>query len=376
MTDNNLATTARGDPSVDMLQITIFGQTPVCESLSPSLIEDFFSTETFGLVHIAFLSPFVLRCSHLFDPRATRPWILRHDSEIVELEQALSLQILLHSHSSLLNFKAHLPLRLAVFDLDSTLIRQEVIDELAKSIGMGEAVAEITHRAMHGELDFEQSLRARVALLKGVDAGSVWDHLKQTITFAEGARQLCRALKRLGVKMAVISGGFMTIAEWVAEELGLDYGYANDLQVSPPKPPYPYTFLTGNLQPGSAIVDAAAKENLVLSIAAKNGISLSDTLCVGDGANDLRMLSAVAFGGGQGIAFKAKPNVQKVAPNRLNSASLVDLLFLYGYDENEIGELIKPWGEDIVMPSNDVKYDVVDYLQDVQSEKDCRPIYC
>lgn len=297
---------------MDMLQITIFGESPVCESLNPPFIEDFLSTETLGLVHMTFLSPYVLRCSHLFDPGATKPWILRHDDEIVELEQDHSLQILLHTHSSLLNFQAHLPLKLAVFDLDSTLINQEVIDELAKSVGMGVAVAAITERAMRGELDFEQSLRARVALLKGVNAETVWDDLKKTITFADGARELCRALKRLGVKTAVISGGFNTIALWVAEELDLDYGYANELEVSQPTPPYSHKFLTGNLDPESQIVDAKAKEALVIAIAGEHNISMSDTLCVGDGANDLKMLSTVAFGGGHGIAFKAKEKVQKV----------------------------------------------------------------
>ena len=118
------------------------------------------------------------------------------------------------------------PFKLAVFDMDSTLINQEVIDELARTIGIESAVSAITARAMNGELDFSESLKARVALLKGVRA-DVWEDLKGVITIADGARELCRALKKLGVKMAVLSGGFTPLAEWLKWQLGLDYAVAN-----------------------------------------------------------------------------------------------------------------------------------------------------
>ena len=119
------------------------------------------------------------------------------------------------------------PLKLAVFDMDSTLIEQEVIDELARSNGFYDKVSEITESAMRGERDFATSLKDRVALLKGLNV-EVWDDLKKTrITFASGARELCRALKKLGVKMAVLSGGFTPLAEWVKSELGLDFAHAN-----------------------------------------------------------------------------------------------------------------------------------------------------
>lgn len=124
----------------------------------------------------------------------------------------------------------HIPVKLAIFDMDSTLINQEVIDELARSIGVTPAVAAITERAMAGELDFEESLKARVKLLEGVRA-DVWTDLKESITFAEGAKVLCSALGRIGVKMAVLSGGFIQMAEWAKGELGLDHAHANHVRI-------------------------------------------------------------------------------------------------------------------------------------------------
>ncbi|MCJ1395372.1 hypothetical protein MMC18_008256 [Xylographa bjoerkii] len=381
-----VATMARGDPALNMLQIIIFAKSEINSILNPQFVDDFLSTETGGMVHMCFLSPLVLRISHIYRPDGEKPWVLRHDPEVVEVEEDYDLEITLHVHNSMLNFQGHLPLKLAVFDLDSTLIEQEVIDELARSIGVQDAVSDITRRAMAGELDFAQSLKARVALLRGVNSMSVWNELKKIIKFAEGARELCRALKRLGVKMAVISGGFIQIAEWVKEELGLDYAYANHLEESLPQPHYPHMFLTGNLEPSYPIITAEAKEELLAQIAGANRVLLSEILCVGDGANDLRMLELVGLGGGFAVAFKAKEHVQKVvslsdttmpnvaAPNRLNSNSLIDLLHLMLYDSDEIRELTKPWGEHVTMPSNEVKYDVVDLLQDMVAERDTTPL--
>ncbi|MCJ1418927.1 hypothetical protein MMC32_005278 [Xylographa parallela] len=369
-----IATMARGDPALNMLQIIVFAKSEINSILNPQFVEDFLSAETEGMVHMCFLSPLVLRISHIYRPDGEKPWILRHDPEVVEVEEKYDLEITLHTHNSMLNFQGHLPLKLAVFDLDSTLIEQEVIDELARSIGVQDAVSEITRRAMAGELDFAQSLKARVALLKGVNCMSVWDELKKIIKFAEGARELCRALKRLGVKMAVISGGFIQIAEWVKEELGLDYAYANHLQESLPQPQYPHMFLTGNLEPAYPVITAEAKEQLLEYIAGANRVLLSEVLCVGDGANDLKMLELVGLGGGFAVAFKAKEHVQKLAPNRLNSKSLVDLLYLMLYDSDEIRELTKPWAEHVTMPSNEVKYDVVDLLQDMVADRDTTPL--
>ena len=196
----------------------------------PSAFRDFVTVTlkpfTDEVLHQKELSPEVFRLailshipySDILKEQYVQDFQLLHGVELVLLPRI-----------STISPSAHRPLRLAVFDLDSTLIEQEVIDELAATIGAGEAVAAITERAMRGELDFAASLEARVRLLEGVRA-DVWETLKQRITFAEGARELCRALKRLGVKMAVFSGGFMPIAEWVKGELGLDRAVANQVR--------------------------------------------------------------------------------------------------------------------------------------------------
>ena len=152
---------------------------------------------------------------------------LRIFPDLLAFEHTHSLEVVLQ----LLSYppSEHIQLGLAVFDLDSTLINQEVIDELARSIGVTHLVSAITERAMAGEIDFAASLKERVALLQGVKA-DVWEDLKGQLTFATGARELCRALKRLGVKMAVLSGGFVQMAEWVKGELGLDYAFANHVR--------------------------------------------------------------------------------------------------------------------------------------------------
>ncbi|EEP75654.1 phosphoserine phosphatase [Uncinocarpus reesii 1704] len=146
---------------------------------------------------------------------------MRKHECIWRFEREWNVEVVLQQESV---FRRHK--RLAVFDMDSTLIKQEVIDEIARFIGVEKEVSEITARAMNGELDFSASLKARVSLLKGVPA-DVFEKLKSIITIAPGARELCRALKRLGFKMAVLSGGFQPLAEWLAEELSLDYAFAN-----------------------------------------------------------------------------------------------------------------------------------------------------
>jgi len=218
--------------------------------------------------------------------------------------------------------------RLAVFDMDSTLIEQEVIDEIAAKVGLREQVSEITARAMNGELDFSQSLRERVALLKGTPV-TVLDQVKSSITFTPGARTVCKALKTLGYKLAVLSGGFMPLAEYVKGELGLDYAFANNLVVSQDG-----LTLTGDLS--GPIVDATRKADLLTSLAKENDISLPQTLAVGDGANDLLMMKKA----GLGVAFNAKPAVQVAAPARVNSKSLLDVMYVMGFSREEVEMLV------------------------------------
>jgi phosphoserine phosphatase len=219
--------------------------------------------------------------------------------------------------------------RLAVFDMDSTLIQQEVIDEIASLIGVEDQVSAITAAAMNGELDFEASLRARCALLKGVPS-TVWETLKPRITMNEGVPELIRALKRLGFKTAVLSGGFTPLASWMAGRLGLDYAFANHLVVSEDG-----NSLTGELT--GEIVHAQRKRQHVLEIAEKEGILLEQAVCVGDGANDLPMMGIA----GLGVAFHAKPKVQMQAPARLNSKSMLDILYLFGISQEEQEALLR-----------------------------------
>lgn len=206
--------------------------------------------------------------------------------------------------------------RLVVFDMDSTLIEAEVIDELAKAAGVGDQVAEITERAMAGELDFTESFSARVALLKGLDE-SVLASIAETLPITEGAEKLVSNLKRLGYKTAILSGGFNYFGEYLQRQLGIDYVYANELEVVDGQ-------VTGNVT--GQVVDGARKAELLRSIAQQENISLEQSIAVGDGANDLPMLSIA----GLGIAFRAKPIVKESAKQSISTLGLDGILYLLG----------------------------------------------
>ncbi|KAL4922213.1 HAD-like domain-containing protein [Aspergillus aurantiobrunneus] len=249
---------------------------------------------------------------------------LRKHESVWRFEREWNVEVVLQKESAFRRYK-----RLVIFDMDSTLIQNEVIDEIAKFTGVEKQVSEITERAMNGELDFSASLKERVGLLKGVPA-DVFEKLKPVLTISPGARELCRALKRLGCKMAVLSGGFQPLAEWLAGELGIDYAFANHLEVDVAS-----QTLTGQLVPTYPIVDANQKRTLLRSIAADNGVDIAQTLAVGDGANDLLMLHAA----GLGVAWRAKSKVQLEAPTRINGENLVDVLYLLGFNDEDIQEL-------------------------------------
>lgn len=218
--------------------------------------------------------------------------------------------------------------RLVVFDMDSTLIQQEVIDELAKLAGVETQVKEITEAAMRGELDFFGSLKSRVALLKGHNAEELFAKVKANLIFTPGAKKLCTCLRQLGFKTAVISGGFLPVAQEVQKYLGLDYAFANTLEVEETT-----GLLTG--QTSGPVVTPQRKRQLLATIANVEGCEIQQTIAVGDGANDIPMLHAA----GLGIAFCAKPKVQEVSQFRINQMDLSTVLFLIGVSERAMHRL-------------------------------------
>jgi phosphoserine phosphatase len=209
--------------------------------------------------------------------------------------------------------------RLVAFDMDSTLIEAEVIDELAKAAGAGDEVAVITEQAMRGELDFAESFRRRVALLGGLDE-SVLESTAEGLQLSEGAERLVGTLKMLGYKTAILSGGFTYFGSRLQQRLGIDYMFANELEISDGK-------VTGRVT--GDIVDGPRKAALLQEIARQEGIDLEQVISVGDGANDLPMLSIA----GLGIAFRAKPLVRESAEQSISTLGLDGILYLLGISD-------------------------------------------
>ncbi len=217
--------------------------------------------------------------------------------------------------------------KLVVFDMDSTLIQAEVIVELAKLAGVGDQVNGITQAAMRGEIDFKESFRRRVALLKGLPE----EHLAQLIRelpLTEGADLVAKTLKGLGYKLGILSGGFRFVGEYLKQRLGFDYLYANELDIKD-------GVVTGEVV--GDIVDGEKKAELLRKLAEKENIALEQTIAVGDGANDLPMISIA----GLGVAFNAKPIVRQKAANAISSVGLDGLLYLIGIHDREIKQEVR-----------------------------------
>jgi phosphoserine phosphatase len=212
--------------------------------------------------------------------------------------------------------------RLVCFDMDSTLIQAEVIDELAKKAGVGEQVCRITESAMRGEIEFKESFRQRLALLNGLDE-KVLKQIAEELPLTEGAERLFSTLRKFGFKTAILSGGFTYFGEYLQKKLGIDYVYANQLEIIDGK-------LTGKYI--GDVVDGAKKAELLKAIAEKENIHLEQVVAVGDGSNDLPMINVA----GLGIAFHAKPIVKANAQHAISIIGLDAILYLMGFRDREI----------------------------------------
>ena len=265
---------------------------------------------------------------------ATRPVVAYDLAVIVDDPGAMrrSLMVVAHDHELDIAVQAggleRRAKRLVVLDVDSTLITEEVIELLAGEAGVQRDVAGITARAMAGELDFESSLRERVRLLAGLDAAAI-DRARRRIRLTRGARTFVATLQRLGAKVAIISGGFTPFTEWLRTELALDHAFANELEIVDGR-------LTGEVI--GRVIDRARKAELLRQIAAQEGIPLSQTVAIGDGANDLDMLAAA----GLGIAFNAKPAVRRQVGTTVSVPYLDAILFMLGLRGRDVEQAEQP----------------------------------
>ena len=210
-----------------------------------------------------------------------------------------------------------------VADMDSTMIEQECIDELADAVGIKAEVAAITERAMNGELDFEQALRTRVALIKGLERAAIEEVRRERITLAPGGRALIHTMKAYGAYTSLVSGGFTFFADYFAKRIGFDEAIANVLEFDGDR-------LTGTV--ASPIVDKSTKLRRIEALAAERNLPMSATMAVGNGANDLDMIKAAGFG----VALHAKPHVAAQAGIRIDHGDLTALLYLQGYTDEDI----------------------------------------
>jgi phosphoserine phosphatase len=242
-------------------------------------------------------------------------------SDFMQLSSELEMDISFQEESMYRRMR-----RLICFDMDSTLIRTEVIDELAERAGVGDEVKKITEAAMRGEIDFNESFRRRCALLKGLQA-SVMQEIAENLPITEGADRLMRILKKIGFKIAILSGGFTYFGNHLKQKYNIDYVYANELEIVDGK-------LTGKYI--GDIVDGKRKAELLRLIAQVENVDIRQTVAVGDGANDLPMISIA----GLGIAFHAKPKVKENAKQSISTIGLDGVLYFLGYKDSYLDEEI------------------------------------
>ncbi len=253
-----------------------------------------------------------------FSVRGTPKDLLAMQESFMQLSKELNFDISLQEDTIYRRSR-----RLICFDMDSTLIRTEVIDELADKAGVGAEVRAITESAMRGEIDFEESFKRRVALLKGLDV-SVMKEIAENLPITEGLDRLMEVLKRSGYKTAILSGGFTYFGNYLKQKYNFDYVYANELEIGPDGK------LTGNYV--GDIVDGRRKKELLRLLAQVENINIAQTIAVGDGANDLPMLSEA----GLGIAFHAKPKVKAEASQSISTIGIDGVLYFLGFKDSYI----------------------------------------
>lgn len=253
-----------------------------------------------------------------FSVRGTPRDYPKMQEELMQLSRKLNFDISLQEDTIYRRSR-----RLICFDMDSTLIRTEVIDELADRAGVGEQVRAITESAMRGEIDFEESFKRRVALLKGLDV-SVMKDIAENLPITEGVDRLMEVLKRSGFKTAILSGGFTYFGNYLKQKYNFDYVYANELEIGPDGK------LTGRHV--GDIVDGRRKKELLRLLAQVENINIAQTIAVGDGANDLPMLSEA----GLGIAFHAKPKVKAEASQSISTIGIDGVLYFLGFKDSHI----------------------------------------
>lgn len=253
-----------------------------------------------------------------FSVRGTPKDLLKMQGDLMALSRRLNYDISLQEDTIYRRSR-----RLICFDMDSTLIRTEVIDELADRAGVGKEVRAITESAMRGEIDFQESFKRRVALLKGLDV-SVMKDIAEHLPMTEGVDRMMEVLKRSGYKTAILSGGFTYFGNYLKQKYNFDYVYANELEVGPDGK------LTGNYV--GDIVDGKRKKELLRLLAQVENINIAQTIAVGDGANDLPMLSEA----GLGIAFHAKPKVKAEAGQSISTIGIDGVLYFLGFKDSYI----------------------------------------
>lgn len=308
--------------------ITILGRNVTARQISS--VASIIASNDLNIDSITRLTGRVSLAERQKDPRACVQFsvsgkpldIMQMRKRFVEMSQATGIDISFHVDNIYRRNR-----KLVVFDMDSTLIQAEVIDELAKIAGVGDQVAQITESAMRGEMDFKESFTRRVALLKGLRNEDL-EGLAENLPLTEGADLVAKTLKGLGYKLGILSGGFTFVGEYLKKRLGFDYVYANELDIED-------GVVTGKVT--GDIVDGQKKAILLRQIAQRENIVLEQTIAVGDGANDLPMLSIA----GLGVAFNAKPLVRQKAANTISSVGLDGLLYLIGLHEREIKQEVK-----------------------------------